>query len=156
MEEAAKKLAGKKGKLHAFKADFSKEEDILKTFKWINENLGPVSILINNAAVLFHGLLYNGQTEHWKASFDLNVIGLCIATREAIKTMRENNIDGHIININSVVGHKVIPGVNIYCPTKFAVTAVTETLRLEINSLKSKIKTTVSIGELFRTMTILG
>ncbi|KAJ8926338.1 hypothetical protein NQ314_021306, partial [Rhamnusium bicolor] len=114
IEEISKKLGGNKDKLYAIKADFSKEEDILRTFKWTSENVGPVSILVNNAAVYFHSYLYNGKTEEWKASYDLNVIGLSIATREALRIMRQNNIDGHIININSVVGHKVVLGVNMY------------------------------------------
>lgn len=88
----------------------------------------------------------DGDTEAWKTIFDVNVLGLCIATREAVKSMKENNIDGHIVHINSVVGHQVInyPGLNVYPASKHAVTALTETLRLEFNSLGLKIKITVS------------
>lgn len=82
----------------------------------------------------------------WKKTFDLNVIGLLIATREAIKDMQANNIDGHVIHINSVAGHKVInfPGGNVYSATKHAVTALTESLRLELVRNNSKIRVTVS------------
>lgn len=59
--------------------------------------------------------------------------------------MKENNIDGHIVHINSIAGHKVhnFPELNIYQASKYAVTALTETLRLEMNSLGLKIKITV-------------
>lgn len=76
---------------------------------------------------------------------DLNVIALCVATREAVRNMRENNVAGHIIHINSIAGHKVpnIPTFNIYPASKFAVTALTESLRLELNTFCSPIKITV-------------
>ena len=86
-----------------------------------------------------------GKTEDWKAIFDVNVLGLCIATREAVKIMKENNINGHIVHINSIAGHKLIniPGLNVYPGSKYAVTALTETLRQELNHLGLKIKVTV-------------
>ncbi|RZC40064.1 adh short and/or KR domain containing protein, partial [Asbolus verrucosus] len=142
VEELAKKLKDKKGKLHAIKADMSKEEDILSAFKQVSEKLGPVHILINNAGIIQQTNLAEGDTEKWKKIFDINVLGLCIATREAVKIMRANNIDGHIVHINSIVGHKVpnFPGANVYPASKYAVTALTETLRQELNQLGSKIK----------------
>ncbi|KAJ8932619.1 hypothetical protein NQ314_014549 [Rhamnusium bicolor] len=104
MEQLAEKLAGKKGKLYPIKTDLSKEEDILNAFKWVKENLGPIHILINNAALNKSTSLTDGDIEIWKNVFAVNVIGLCIATREAVRDMRANNVDGHIIHINSVVG----------------------------------------------------
>ncbi|XP_063929818.1 farnesol dehydrogenase-like [Zophobas morio] len=150
VEEHAKKISDKKGKLHAFKCDIRKEEDILKAFDWTTKNLGPVHILINNADIGSGGKhLLEGKTEDWKAIFDVNVLGLCIATREAVKIMKENNINGHIVHINSIAGHKLIniPGLNVYPGSKYAVTALTETLRQELNHLGLKIKvTSVSPG----------
>lgn len=62
-----------------------------------------------------------------------------------MKQMEIAKIDGQVIQINSVLGHKVppIPGLSIYPATKHAVTALTETLRHEFNHEKSKIKVTV-------------
>lgn len=89
--------------------------------------------------------LLEGDTETWKKILDTNVLGLCIATREAVKNMRENNVDGHIIHINSLAGHIVVnvPNLSVYTASKFAVTALTETLRQELNSIGSKTKITV-------------
>jgi NADP+-dependent farnesol dehydrogenase len=145
VEELSKKLKGKKGKLFAVKVDMTKEDDILKGFKWVSEKLGPVHVLVNNAGIAQPTNLIDGETEKWKKTLDTNVLGLCIATREAIKVMKANKIDGHIIHINSVAGHKVpnFPGLNIYPASKHAVTALTETLRQEFNNLGLKIKITV-------------
>ncbi|CAH1371969.1 unnamed protein product [Tenebrio molitor] len=145
VEELAKRLQGKKGKLHACKADISKEQDILNAFKWTSDNVGPVHILVNNAGLTHRtNLTIDGSTEKWREIFETNVMGLCIATREAVKIMQANKIDGHIININSIVGHRILtlPGRNVYPASKFAVTALTETLRHELRHLGLKIKST--------------
>ncbi|KAJ8949210.1 hypothetical protein NQ318_021703 [Aromia moschata] len=137
----------KKGKFYPVTTDVSKEEDILRAFAWVKENLGPVHILVNNAGIGKTEHLHDGNIEDWKSIFKINVLGLCIVTREAIKDMKANNIDGHIIHINSILGHQVDPGLSVYPASKFAVTALAETLRLELNSLKSKIKiTSISPG----------
>ncbi|KAJ3660778.1 hypothetical protein Zmor_005209 [Zophobas morio] len=149
VEELAKQLEGAKGKLHPLKADVTKEEDILAAFDWTSKNLGPVHILINNAGIVQQTTLVEGETEKWKKVFDTNVLGLCVATREAVKVMKANKIDGHIIHINSIAGHSAIniPGVNVYPASKHAVTALTETLRQELNHLGLKIRiTSVSPG----------
>ncbi|KAJ8931738.1 hypothetical protein NQ314_015270 [Rhamnusium bicolor] len=106
LDQLAKKLSGKKGKLFPVKTDLTKEEDILNAFKWTKENLGPIHILINNAGYAETGYITDGDTELWNKIFQLNVIGLSIATREAVKDMKANNVDGHIIHINSLAGHR--------------------------------------------------
>lgn len=148
VEELAKQLEGAKGKLHPLKADVTKEEDILAAFDWTSKNLGPVHILINNAGIVQQTTLVEGETEKWKKVFDTNVLGLCVATREAVKVMKANKIDGHIIHINSIAGHSAIniPGVNVYPASKHAVTALTETLRQELNHLGLKIRITVGLS----------
>ncbi|XP_068894814.1 farnesol dehydrogenase-like [Tenebrio molitor] len=150
VEELAKKLKGKKGKLHGVKADISKEEDILNAFKWTSDNLGPVHILVNNAGLTQKtNLTTEGDTEKWRKIFDTNVMGLCIATREAVKIMQAKKIDGHVIHINSTTGHRVpnLPGRNVYPASKHCVTALTETLRHELRHLGLKVKiTSVSPG----------
>ncbi|KAF5298285.1 hypothetical protein FQR65_LT09796 [Abscondita terminalis] len=145
----SEQLLNEKGKFYPFASDFSKEEDILNAFKWAEDNIGPVHILINNAGVRRNTNLISGDTELWKNIIDTNVMGLCIATREALRIMNKNNIDGHIIHMNSLSGHKIVYNSqsSVYPASKFAVTALTETLRQELNSIGSKIKiTSISPG----------
>lgn len=77
------------------------------------------------------------------------MVGLCVATREACQSMMERNVNGHIIHINSVLGHAVPAfaakmGLNAYPASKHAVTGLAETLRLELlNNNNNKIKVTV-------------
>ncbi|XP_018330804.1 farnesol dehydrogenase [Agrilus planipennis] len=148
IEILSKKLDGEKGKLHALKVDLTKPEEIINAFKWVKENLGPVHILVNNAGIALNTTLSDGDYEKWKQVLDVNVLGLSVATREAVRQMKENKIDGHIVHINSMLGHRVIKlPLNMYYASKYAVTALTEALLNEFNEEKLKIKiTSVSPG----------
>ncbi|OCT57870.1 hypothetical protein XELAEV_18002960mg [Xenopus laevis] len=77
--------------------------------------------------------------------FQVNVLALSICTRAAYQSMKERNIDdGHIININSMSGHRVLPTtvMHFYSATKYAVTALTEGLRQELREERSHIRAT--------------
>ncbi|KAF5307622.1 hypothetical protein FQR65_LT06778 [Abscondita terminalis] len=157
VDKLAQKLQNKKGKLYSIKTDVSQENEILEAFSWIVENVGPIHILINNAAISHSNDILTRKTSEWKEVFDINLFGLGVATREAIKIMKNNNIDGQIIQISSIAGRTVlnIPSLNVYCAAKFAVNALTETVRQELDRCGSKIKiSTVSPGlvktELFK------
>lgn len=147
IEELAKDLTNSVGSLHALKVDLSNEDEILKAFQWISTNLEAVHILINNAGITRNTNLSNGDSKMWKEIIDINVLALCITTREALKNMELNKVNGHIIHINSMSGHRVasMPNNNVYPASKYAVTALTETLRQELTTSGSKIKVTVSV-----------
>ncbi|KAF5298282.1 hypothetical protein FQR65_LT09793 [Abscondita terminalis] len=143
VKEMVDNLKDERGKFYPFVTDMTKEEDIIKAFEWCETNVGPVHILVNCAGIIVNTNLIEGDTALWKKLLDTNVLGLCIATREAFKSMKKHNIDGHIVHMNSCAGHKVVyfsPKVSLYPASKFAVTALTETLRQELNLVGSKIK----------------
>ncbi|VEN44569.1 unnamed protein product [Callosobruchus maculatus] len=146
IEELSKTLSDASGKLYPYRCDVTKEEDILKAFKWITENVGPIHILINNAGLTRPTNLIDGSTEEWRRVLEVNVMALCICTREAVRIMRENKIAGHVIHMNSIVGHKVPfmphPNFNVYPASKHAVTALTESLRQELMHFHTGIKVT--------------
>uniref|UniRef100_A0A8B9GYZ0 Dehydrogenase/reductase (SDR family) member 11a n=1 Tax=Astyanax mexicanus TaxID=7994 RepID=A0A8B9GYZ0_ASTMX len=76
---------------------------------------------------------------------NVNVLALAICTRESYQSMKERNVDdGHIININSMAGHKVMANADehFYGATKYAVTALTEGLRQELREAKTHIRAT--------------
>ncbi|KAF5295423.1 hypothetical protein FQA39_LY13084 [Lamprigera yunnana] len=124
--------------------DIRNEEEVIKAFRWISENVGAIYVLVNSAGVCRNTSLMNGQTKFWNDVIDINVFGLCVATREAVKNMKANNVAGHIIHMNSIAGHIVPCSVllNVYPASKHAVTALTETLRLELMRMGPKIKVT--------------
>ncbi|KAJ9599586.1 hypothetical protein L9F63_009903 [Diploptera punctata] len=148
VEELKKNLTSAPGKLFPRKCDVMKEEDVKAAFKWIKSELKRVDILINNAGNAMQNTLIDGPVEHWKHIMDLNVMALSMCTKEALQIMKETGVDdGHIIHINSVVGHEIAPRSIMYSASKHAVTVLTEGLRRELIKQNSKIRvTSVSPG----------
>ncbi|XP_028275229.1 dehydrogenase/reductase SDR family member 11-like [Parambassis ranga] len=137
--------AGYSGVLVPFKCDLSSEEEILSMFSAIRAQHQGVDVCVNNAGLAHAESLLSGKTSGWKNMLDVNVVALCICTREAYQSMKERNVDdGHIININSLSGHRVLPiaDVHFYSSTKYAVTALTEGLRQELREANTHIKAT--------------
>jgi NADP-dependent 3-hydroxy acid dehydrogenase YdfG len=98
-----------------------------------------VDVLINNAGNA-HGLdpIYKGSVEDWDAMMDINVKGLLYVSREIIPAMTERK-SGHIINIGSVAGKEVYANGNVYCASKFAVDALTQGMRIDLNPFGIKV-----------------
>ncbi|XP_046664653.1 farnesol dehydrogenase-like [Homalodisca vitripennis] len=147
------------GKLHPFKANLRKEEEILAAFDWIEKNLGGADVLVNNAGLpglLTKSYVLDGTTENWRELFDVNVIAVGICTREYLQSMkRRNNQQGHIIIINSVAAHAVHYSWGaMYYASKHGVKAFAMILRRELAESGSTIKVT-SIGP-GRTRTEIG
>jgi NADP-dependent 3-hydroxy acid dehydrogenase YdfG len=69
---------------------------------------------------------------------DINVKGLMYVTKAIIDNMIENS-SGHIINIGSLAGREVYPKGNIYCASKYAVKAISQSLRLDLNNHNIKV-----------------
>ncbi|XP_025065990.1 dehydrogenase/reductase SDR family member 11 isoform X2 [Alligator sinensis] len=137
--------AGYPGTLIPYKCDLSNEEEILSMFSAIKTLHQGVDVCINNAGLARPEPLLSGKTEGWRTMIDVNVMAVSICTREAYQSMKERSIDdGHIININSMNGHSVVPQsvVHFYSATKYAVTALTEGLRQELREAKTHIRAT--------------
>lgn len=138
-------LSSEKGRLHAYKCDLSKEEEILSMFTWITSNVGGVDVCINNAGFGDFGSLLGPEASvtGWKNMMDVNVIALCLCTKEAVGSMRQRGVDdGQIIHISSLSGHRVPigPGNHFYSATKFAIRSLTEGHRQELKELKTNIR----------------
>jgi len=95
---------------------------------------------VNNAGLGHQSPLVSGRTEHWREMLEVNVLGLCICTREAIQDMRRRGDDGHVIHVSSMSAHRVARGGGVYSATKFAVRSLTEGLRQELRELHSGIR----------------
>ena len=74
---------------------------------------------------------YMKEKLKWEEMIDTNVKGLFYVTREILPQMVERET-GHIINIGSTAGHEVYAKGNVYCATKFAVNALTQSIRLDV------------------------
>ncbi|XP_076633129.1 farnesol dehydrogenase-like [Colletes latitarsis] len=154
LQEVAGRL--KKGMFHPIVCDVRKEEDILKAFEWTKKKFGGADILVNNAGVVSQTSIIDTPTEEYRRVIDINVIAPAICAREFAQSIKERNSVGHIINISSVAGRYAecikIP-MGMYCPSKYALNALTTELRHEIIHNKLNIKiTTISPGAVLTDM----
>ncbi|EFN82721.1 dehydrogenase/reductase SDR family member 11 [Harpegnathos saltator] len=139
-------LKGKPGKLYPLQCDMSVQSEIERAVVWIEKTLGGIDILINNAAINIDSSCVNGGIEELKKTLDVNVLGLTCITKEILKLMKVKGIDnGCIVNINDVCGWKCLlasdrPISPAYTCSKFALTALTECLRLELAQNESNVK----------------
>ncbi len=127
-KEAAERLvaeiAGKGGKAVAIQADIAKPADVAQLFSDAKKAFGRLDILINNAGVYEFQPLESVTPEHFHKMFDLNVLGLILASREAVKYF--DSAGGCIVNVSSVAA------TSVYSATKAAVDAVTRSLAKEL------------------------
>jgi 3-oxoacyl-[acyl-carrier protein] reductase len=120
----------KGGKAAAIQADLSKLDDVRRLFDDVKKQFGKLDILVNNAGVYDFAPLEDVTPEHFHKMFDLNVLGLILATQEAVKLF--GSAGGCIINISSMAATAALTNGSVYCATKAAVDAVTRSLAKEL------------------------
>jgi NADP-dependent 3-hydroxy acid dehydrogenase YdfG len=135
LRDLAERIAQSGSEALAIAADARDEAALVAVFASAQERLGGVDVLINNAGLGTPASLHGGSTEAWRTMWEVNVLALAIATREALARFPEAG--GHIVNIGSMAGHRVPPLGGFYSATKYAVRALTEALRQELRERKS-------------------
>ncbi|CAD7079058.1 unnamed protein product [Hermetia illucens] len=130
------------------KCDVTNEEEVKDTFAWIEIRFGGTDVLVNNAGIIALGVDLSAEdnTQPIRNIVETNIMSVVYCVREAFNSMKKRNFDGHIVVINSIAGHKVpmpiVGSLNIYPPSKFAVTAMVETYRQEFANAGTKVKVT--------------
>ncbi|XP_011697950.1 PREDICTED: dehydrogenase/reductase SDR family member 11-like isoform X2 [Wasmannia auropunctata] len=132
------------GTLHTICCDINREEEIDAAFSHV-ETLGGVDIMVNNAGIVEISRIIESDRKAFERMLDTNVLAVAVCTNKAVRLMRKRNVEGHIFNIISVAGHYVVPasvGLNLYTASKYAIRALTQTVRLEIAEIKAPIRVT--------------
>jgi len=119
--------------------DLREEAQILSFFEAVDQRFGRIDVLVNNAGLGHKESLMSGNTDAWREMLEVNVLALCICTREAVQRMISAN-SGHIVHISSMSGHRVPAITGVYSATKFAVRSLGETLRRELRAAQSNIR----------------
>jgi 3-oxoacyl-[acyl-carrier protein] reductase len=125
------------GKAIAVKADLAKKTDIDYLFAETKKAFGKTDILVNNAGIYEFLPLEQITEDHFHKQFNLNVLGLVLATQEAVRQFGPNG--GSVINISSVVSKVAIPNGSIYSATKGAVDTITRSLAKELGPRKIRV-----------------
>lgn len=129
----------KKTKVKTLSFDVRNKNDVHEKINSLKGEWKNIDFLINNAGNA-HGLdyIFEGDTEDWDNMIDVNVKGLLYVTRDILRLMISNK-RGHIINIGSIAGKEVYPKGNIYCASKFAVDAISQGMRIDLNHKNIKV-----------------
>lgn len=124
---------GKKTKVHILCFDIRDRAAVQKAVDSLPIEFSRTDILINNAGNA-HGFdpIDRGNMDDWDAMLDINVKGLLYVSRAVIPAMVRKKA-GHIINIGSIAGKEVYPGGNVYCASKYAVDAINQGMRMDLN-----------------------
>ncbi|KAJ8713054.1 hypothetical protein PYW08_008358 [Mythimna loreyi] len=151
------------GSITARQCDVSSAGGVAAAFQWIEDSFGCVHILINNAGVLLQGGITDVgndmlSEEDVLSVIDINLKGPILCARHAIASMRSNDFDGHVVNINSIAGHYVpwSSKFNVYTSTKYGITGFTASLLNELSDHNNKIKVTSVSPGLVRTAMATG
>jgi len=132
-----KRITEKGGKAVAIQADLSKPAETTRLIAETKAAYGKLDILVNNAGVYDFAPIENVTPEHFHKQFDLNVLGLLLTTKEAVKLFGDNG--GSVINISSIVGPMPVGTASVYSATKAAVDAITVALSKELGPRKIRV-----------------
>lgn len=130
-------IVGNGGQAIAVQANLAKQTDVERLFAETKKFFGRLDVLVNNAGIYEFAPLESITAEHFHKQFDLNVLGLLLATQEAARLFGSNG--GSVINISSVAATLAPPTTAVYSATKAAVNAVTRSLAQELGPRKIRV-----------------
>jgi 3-oxoacyl-[acyl-carrier protein] reductase len=128
--KVVQEIACKGGKAIVVQGDVSKQVDVTRLFAETKKAYGKLNILVNNAGIYDLQPLGKVTEEHFHKHFNLNVLGLLLTTKEAVKRIGPEG--GSIINIDSGVSTITAPNSSVYTATKGAAAAITGVLAKEL------------------------
>ncbi len=119
--------------------DITKYDEVEKAIQSLDNEWFNIDVLLNNAG-LGLGLdpIHTGNLAQWETMIDTNIKGLLYMTRLISPRMVEN-LSGHIINLCSTAGKEAYPMGNVYCATKFAVEALTKSMRIDLHKFNIRV-----------------
>ena len=128
--EVAGSLSAQGVKAIGIRLDVANSEEVEKAFEEIRREFNRIDILINNAGITKDGILMRMREEAWDSVIDINLKGVFLCSREAIKDMAKQRY-GRIVNITSVAAFMGNPGQANYSASKAGVVGFTKTVARE-------------------------
>ena len=119
--------------LHAvgyFAADVVQAEEVSQLVEEAKKHMGGIDVLLNNAGLGIFDPLENANLADWHTMIDVNIKGVLNVLHATLPHLIESK--GHLINLGSLASHYVFPNSGIYCATKPAVFASSDSVRTEL------------------------
>ncbi|XP_017753491.1 PREDICTED: farnesol dehydrogenase-like [Eufriesea mexicana] len=140
---------GPSTKLHVMPCDVTNQDHLDQAFQYAESTWNGVDIMVNNAGVFDNTRVIESDRATFERLLNINVLANAVCTNRAVRSMRQRNIEGHIFNINSVLGREIPSsyllekdGWNLYPACKHGTVALTHTVRRELAAIKAPIRIT--------------
>jgi 3-oxoacyl-[acyl-carrier protein] reductase len=130
-EAVVEEIASAGGRAKALKGDIADPKTADQLFKTLEDEFGPVLVLVNNAGVRADGLSPQIDDEDWAKVIDTNLSAAFRLTRRALRPMIRARF-GRVVNIASIVGQRANPGQANYAASKAGLVAMTKTVAAEV------------------------
>jgi short-subunit dehydrogenase len=131
LNELAAELAPLGRRVLVIPTDVTQQAAVEAMVQRAAEELGSIDILLNNAGQGLNALLAEGNMANIRRLFEVNVFGALYCIQAVVPYMKRQG-SGQIINVSSVAGKIATPRQGAYAATKFALTAISDALRLEL------------------------
>lgn len=156
IDEVVKLVRAAGGTCYGYKCDICDREDVYKKAAIVEEEVGKVTILINNAGMVTGTKFLDTPDTLLVKTMNVNFMSHFWTVKAFLPSMMKNN-RGHIVSISSMAGHVGIAKLVDYCASKFAVVGFDEALRMELESEGySSIKTTIICPYFIRSTGMFG
>src|SRR5579872_4858151 len=133
LRECLDYFRNRRGELvHPLKLDVLDRGGFARAATEIEQALGPVQILVNNAGVGVHGLMEHATYADWDWVLGVNLGGVVNAIVTFLPRMIASDLEGHIVNVSSMGGIAALGSVGLYSTSKFAVVGLSESLRTDM------------------------
>lgn len=142
-------------KAYAYKCDVSNREEVFKVAEKVREEVGNVTILINNAGIMPCRAFLDHTPEEIKRIFDINVLAHCWTAQAFLPSMIQKN-HGHIVALSSMAGLLGLANVVPYCASKFAVRGLMEAMHEEIRALSEAKTSNINFTTIYPYMVDTG
>ncbi|HNZ72064.1 MAG TPA: SDR family NAD(P)-dependent oxidoreductase [Prolixibacteraceae bacterium] len=141
--------------VHSFVVDVSDTGQIILAARKTLDLIGKADILINNAGILIGKMFHEHSHEDITREMNINALGYMHVAREFLPSMIEQR-SGHICNVASAAGLLGNPRMSIYCASKAAVINWADSLRIEMDQMKTNVKVTIVTPNYIHTDMIPG
>ena len=132
LDQAMAVLAKPGRVIHPVKLDVTDREGFARAADAVEQALGPVQVLVNNAGVGVGGLIEDATYDDWDWVMGVNVGGVINGIVTFLPRMVASGLEGHIVNVSSMGGVAALGSVGVYATSKFAVVGLSEALRTDM------------------------
>lgn len=142
LEEIAKDIEKAEGQVAIQQTDVTQLAEVEALASAAITAFGRIDVWVNNAGLMPHSTYDKKKVAEWDQMIDVNIKGVLYGIAAGLPYMREQK-SGHYINLSSIAGHQTHVGGGVYSGTKYAVRAISESLRQEEAQVGSNVRVTI-------------